>query len=52
LRTGGAGSLNGLQSGVVFAMSTDGEETVLHSFLSDADLPQAGGDAKMQRLRF
>ncbi len=42
--TGGSGSLNGLQNGVVFAMSTSGEETVLHSFtgLSDGGSPSGG----------
>ena len=41
---GGSGSLTGLQEGVVFQMSTTGEETVLYSFtgLSDGGEPEAG----------
>lgn len=41
---GGSGSLTGLQEGVVFQMSTTGDETVLYSFtgLSDGGAPDAG----------
>jgi uncharacterized repeat protein (TIGR03803 family) len=41
---GGSGGLTGLQEGVVFQMSTTGEETVLYSFtgLSDGGEPEAG----------